>query len=48
MPEKEPRGRARAFTDAELRQDLADGLKALEIAKKYRISKQTFYSRIAS
>lgn len=48
MPEKEPRGRSRAFSDAQLRQALTDGLTAPEIAAKYGVSKQAVYPRIAA
>lgn len=41
-----PRGRRRAFTDEELRADLADGLKAAEIARKYSVSRQAVNKRI--
>jgi len=45
---KEPRGRHRKYTDAQLRQDLADGLNGAEIAEKYSCAKQGVYSRIAA
>ncbi|HTE19109.1 MAG TPA: hypothetical protein VK689_12100 [Armatimonadota bacterium] len=46
MDSSSPRGRRREFTDAQLRADVQDDLKAAQIAEKYGVTTQAVYRRL--